>query len=139
MVVTCVGAVPTSRGAPTIRPARSWRMRPASLTAPSTFNSPAPCSSVLNPGSLWAVYSSTALTRFGVRFGFLSSIRAAAPATNGHTNNYSIIESLSHRFAQRVVLIGIDRRRAKAQVHHSDVVNSFVGYAPVYACHGGRG
>ena len=62
---------------------RSVRKTLASFTAPSTFNSPAPCCSRLAPASGCAVYCRIALMSGGVRPGFACSINAAAPATAG--------------------------------------------------------
>src|SRR4030095_8755454 len=83
IVVEAVGAAPVSRSSPVSRPDKSLRTRPASRTAPSRFNRPAPCSKLLTPASGCAVYSRSALTRFGLRFGFRWINRAAAPATVG--------------------------------------------------------
>src|SRR2546421_13096436 len=62
---------------------RSVRTSFATRIAPSTFNSPAPCSSILKVLSGWAVYIKRALTIFGVSLGLACSKRAAAPDTTG--------------------------------------------------------
>ena len=49
---------------------RSVRTSCANFTAPDTFSCPAPCSSMLKPGSGCAEYIKSAFTRFGVRCGF---------------------------------------------------------------------
>src|SRR5688572_22267904 len=63
--------------------ARSGRTRVVSFIAPSTFNSPAPCSRTSEPASFWAVYSINALTMFGVIRGLICNIKAAVPETKG--------------------------------------------------------
>src|SRR5215471_11604237 len=82
MLLDRVG-VDVSSQSPNLRPVRSVLMHPARRTAPSIFRRPAPCSRLLNPHNVWAVYSSTAFARFGVRYGFFWKTRAAAPATAG--------------------------------------------------------
>src|ERR1043165_7475744 len=80
-----LGGVDTiSSGAPNkVAFDKSVRTSFAKRTAPSTFNSPAPCSRWLKPASGCAVNISTALTRFGVRREFAWSNKAAAPAATG--------------------------------------------------------
>src|SRR5204863_516688 len=60
---------------------RSVRTSLAIRTAPSTFTSPAPCSSMLKYLSGCAVYISNALIMMGVSLGLAWSKRAAVPAT----------------------------------------------------------
>src|SRR5438093_1372115 len=73
-----------SNGEPTtVVDERSFRTNFARRTAPSMFNSPAPCSSMLKPAKGCAVYIKIILMRLGVRLGFASSSTAAAPAATG--------------------------------------------------------
>src|SRR5947209_2599919 len=62
---------------------RSVRTDRANRTAPSTFTSPAPCSSMLKPESCCAEYIRIILIVFGVRFGLACNIKATVPATTG--------------------------------------------------------
>src|SRR6266550_8198314 len=84
MVVCGVGAAAVSNGEPTVvEELRLVRTSLAMRTAPSMFNSPAPCSSILEPASGCAVYIRIILIMFGVSFGFASNRTAIAPATMG--------------------------------------------------------
>src|SRR2546423_14447588 len=78
------GTAVVSKGEPSgVEDDRSVRTSFAKRTAPSTFNSPAPCSNMLKPASGCAVYIKIILTMFGVSFGLSWSKRAAAPAAQG--------------------------------------------------------
>src|SRR4030095_6951320 len=83
-VVCGAGAGPSKRDEPSgvelLRLVRTSLLR---RTAPSTFNSPAPCSNMLKFGSCWAEYIINVLTRLGEREGLASNIKAAAPAAKG--------------------------------------------------------
>src|SRR5262252_8485452 len=85
IVVCGVGAVVVvNNGEPVgVTDERSVRTSLATRTAPSTFNSPAPCSSMLKPANGCAVYIKSALTMLGVSFEFACKSKAAAPATIG--------------------------------------------------------
>src|SRR5882672_7174458 len=83
-VVCGLGAGPVSIGVPdAVLDERSVRTSLARRIAPSTFNSPVPCSSMLKPLIGPAVYIRIILTMLGVSFGFAWSKRAAVPATTG--------------------------------------------------------
>src|SRR5258706_15064024 len=62
---------------------RSVRTSLANRIAPSTFNSPVPCSSMLKPLIGPAVYIRIILIMLGVSLGLAWSKRAAVPATTG--------------------------------------------------------
>src|SRR5690349_20464497 len=84
MVLCGAGGALTSKDEPsTVELLIVLRTSSARRTAPSTFNSPAPCSNVLKFGSCCAVYIMSDLTRFGVKVGLASNINAAVPATSG--------------------------------------------------------
>src|ERR1043166_126748 len=84
MVDCGLGAAEVNNGLPTkVNEFKSVRTSFARRIAPSRFNSPAPCSSILKPASGCAVYIKIILIMFGVRLGLASSSTAAAPATIG--------------------------------------------------------
>src|SRR5882724_9491280 len=93
MVVCELGAAWVSRAEPTtgVKPRRSLRTSFAIATAPATLSCPAPCSQLLKPANGCAVYIRIIFTMFGVRFGFASSSRAAAPATIGEDTEVPLI------------------------------------------------
>src|SRR5262245_818792 len=83
IVVDGVGTVDVVRSAAPSVVGRVDFTRRVTRTAPSTFSWPAPCWSMLRPAIGCAVYIRIALTRFGVSFGFVWSMRATAPDTTG--------------------------------------------------------
>src|ERR1041384_7180828 len=84
MVVCGAGDALLSKGEPfVLNRLRSLHTSWASLTAPSMFTSPAPCSNVLKPANGCAEYIKSALHMFGVKLGLACSSNATAPATMG--------------------------------------------------------
>ena|SRR5437773_7033176 len=79
----------------------------ASSTAPRAFRNPAPSVSALYSVLVSAVYSRTALTRFGVSVGFACSIRAMVPVTTGA----AMLVPLNDRYGS-VAVGNVPHRRA---------------------------
>src|SRR5882762_4288090 len=103
------GGADVNNGVPTLVVAdKSVRTNFARRTAPSRFSSPAPCSSMLNFASGWAVYIKIILIRFGVRVGLASNSTATAPATMGDETEVP----LSRIFVPPTSKVGFSRASA---------------------------
>jgi hypothetical protein len=106
---------------------RSERTSLASVTAPATFNCPAPCSKVLKPLSCCAVYIISALIMFGVSFGLICMSSAAEPATTGVAIEVPLSDIISESAAELTLLSSEGVRRTRRLLADSALTSLLPG------------